>query len=41
VSSSEDEEVERVSHHPEDDYENQVVEIEEIETLLGKNELTG
>jgi len=41
VGPSEDEEVERVPHRSKNNDESQVVEIEKIETLLGKNELTG
>jgi len=36
VSLSEDEEVERIAHHPKDDDECQIVEIEEVETLNGE-----
>ena len=36
MSTSEDEEIERVAHHPEKDDESQVVEIEKVETLNGE-----
>lgn len=36
MSPSEDEKVERVAHHSEDNDESQVIEIEKVETLNGK-----
>jgi len=36
MSLSEDEKVERITNHPQDDDECQVVEVEEVETLNGE-----